>query len=77
MSTFIYDPETGNYYDPIAGLYYDPKTQVSMRDDGGNLHLPGSRAGLVNMPPPPEIFFSHLGVIIIQCEEELGNDTYF
>ncbi|XP_019360676.1 PREDICTED: RNA-binding protein 6 isoform X2 [Gavialis gangeticus] len=27
MSTFIYDPETGNYYDPIAGLYYDPKTQ--------------------------------------------------
>uniref|UniRef100_A0A8C8RY92 RNA binding motif protein 6 n=1 Tax=Pelusios castaneus TaxID=367368 RepID=A0A8C8RY92_9SAUR len=27
VSTFIYDPDTGNYYDPIAGLYYDPKTQ--------------------------------------------------
>lgn len=29
MSTYIYDPETGNYYDPIAGTYYDPRTQVS------------------------------------------------
>uniref|UniRef100_K7GBT8 G-patch domain-containing protein n=1 Tax=Pelodiscus sinensis TaxID=13735 RepID=K7GBT8_PELSI len=27
VSTFIYDPDTGNYYDPIAGLYYDPRTQ--------------------------------------------------
>uniref|UniRef100_A0A8B9CR29 RNA binding motif protein 6 n=1 Tax=Anser brachyrhynchus TaxID=132585 RepID=A0A8B9CR29_9AVES len=29
VSTYIYDPETGNYYDPIAGTYYDPRTQVS------------------------------------------------
>ncbi|NWR37976.1 RBM6 protein, partial [Tachuris rubrigastra] len=28
VSTYIYDPETGNYYDPIAGTYYDPRTQV-------------------------------------------------
>ncbi|NWJ05916.1 RBM6 protein, partial [Crypturellus undulatus] len=27
VSTYIYDPETGNYYDPIAGTYYDPRTQ--------------------------------------------------
>ncbi|NXN84832.1 RBM6 protein, partial [Bombycilla garrulus] len=27
VSTYIYDPDTGNYYDPIAGTYYDPRTQ--------------------------------------------------
>nr|XP_020644996.1 RNA-binding protein 6 isoform X1 [Pogona vitticeps] len=27
VSTFIYDPDTGNYFDPITGVYYDPNTQ--------------------------------------------------
>ncbi|XP_034296764.1 RNA-binding protein 6 isoform X2 [Pantherophis guttatus] len=27
MSTFIYDPDTGNYFDPISGVYYDSNTQ--------------------------------------------------
>ncbi|XP_028574465.2 RNA-binding protein 6 isoform X1 [Podarcis muralis] len=27
VSTFIYDPDTGNYFDPITGIYYDPNTQ--------------------------------------------------
>ncbi|KAM3849088.1 RNA-binding protein 6 isoform 2-T3 [Vipera latastei] len=27
VSTFIYDPDTGNYFDPISGVYYDPNTQ--------------------------------------------------
>lgn len=27
MSTFIYDPDTGNYFDPVSGVYYDPNTQ--------------------------------------------------
>ncbi|XP_061473769.1 RNA-binding protein 6 isoform X2 [Rhineura floridana] len=27
VSTFIYDPDTGNYFDPITGMYYDPNTQ--------------------------------------------------
>lgn len=31
VSTFIYDPDTGNYFDPISGVYYDPNTQVSVR----------------------------------------------
>uniref|UniRef100_A0A8D0G6F6 RNA binding motif protein 6 n=1 Tax=Sphenodon punctatus TaxID=8508 RepID=A0A8D0G6F6_SPHPU len=27
VSTYIYDPDTGNYFDPIAGVYYDPNSQ--------------------------------------------------
>lgn len=34
MSTFIYDPDTGNYFDPISGVYYDPNTQVRMCASG-------------------------------------------
>ncbi|NWH21979.1 RBM6 protein, partial [Grus americana] len=33
VSTYIYDPETGNYYDPIAGTYYDPRTQREVTID--------------------------------------------
>ncbi|NXI54564.1 RBM6 protein, partial [Chloroceryle aenea] len=33
VSTYIYDPETGNYYDPIAGTYYDPRTQRDVTID--------------------------------------------
>lgn len=33
MSTYIYDPETGNYYDPIADTYYDPRTQVGVWEE--------------------------------------------
>ncbi|NXW53541.1 RBM6 protein, partial [Eurystomus gularis] len=33
VSTYIYDPETGNYYDPIAGTYYDPRTQREVTVD--------------------------------------------
>ncbi|XP_074862114.1 RNA-binding protein 6 isoform X2 [Carettochelys insculpta] len=33
VSTFIYDPETGNYYDPIAEVYYDPKNQKQVAVD--------------------------------------------
>ncbi|NWY05452.1 RBM6 protein, partial [Nothoprocta ornata] len=33
VSTYIYDPETGNYYDPIAGTYYDPRTQRDIAID--------------------------------------------
>ncbi|XP_077182144.1 RNA-binding protein 6 [Paroedura picta] len=41
VSTFIYDPDTGNYFDPISGVYYDPNTQreVPMGRDAS--------------PPPP------------------------
>ncbi|NXO10635.1 RBM6 protein, partial [Oriolus oriolus] len=33
VSTYIYDPDTGNYYDPIAGTYYDPRTQREVTID--------------------------------------------
>ncbi|NWW97389.1 RBM6 protein, partial [Caloenas nicobarica] len=33
VSTYIYDPETGNYYDPIADTYYDPRTQREVTVD--------------------------------------------
>ncbi|OPJ80874.1 RNA-binding protein 6 isoform B [Patagioenas fasciata monilis] len=33
VSTYIYDPETGNYYDPIADTYYDPRTQREVTID--------------------------------------------
>ncbi|NXA97104.1 RBM6 protein, partial [Melanocharis versteri] len=33
VSTYIYDPDTGNYYNPIAGTYYDPRTQREVTID--------------------------------------------
>ncbi|XP_070594952.1 RNA-binding protein 6 isoform X2 [Erythrolamprus reginae] len=41
MSTFIYDPETGNYFDPISGVYYDSNTQRE------------KPVGRETSPPPP------------------------
>ncbi|XP_053149785.1 RNA-binding protein 6 isoform X2 [Hemicordylus capensis] len=42
MSTFIYDPETGNYFDPVSGVYYDTNTQRE---------VPMGREA--SSPPPP------------------------
>ncbi|XP_048347528.1 RNA-binding protein 6 isoform X2 [Sphaerodactylus townsendi] len=43
MSTFIYDPDTGNYFDPISGIYYDPNTQRE---------IPMNREASSPSPPP-------------------------
>nr|XP_060621726.1 RNA-binding protein 6 isoform X1 [Anolis sagrei ordinatus] len=43
VSTFIYDPDTGNYFDPISGVYYDPNTQRE---------IPMGREASASPPPP-------------------------
>ncbi|NXG21213.1 RBM6 protein, partial [Grallaria varia] len=48
VSTYIYDPETGNYYDPIAGTYYDPRTQREVTIDRE------SCSSRESCSPPPE-----------------------
>ncbi|XP_044307032.1 RNA-binding protein 6 isoform X1 [Varanus komodoensis] len=42
VSTFIYDPDTGNYFDPISGVYYDPNTQRE---------VPMGREASISPPP--------------------------